>query len=629
VLARESLKNLSGGANAMMPPLRPPLLPLALALFLLALFVSAQQQPQEQPTPPLATAEIREPGNGNGFTFGSAAAPLRLLNLSLFPAATQVPALVVGSQSGSVGGAVYIYPPRECATLDDDPGAFFEPNAAPGLTIARDGVGGFTETYRDNSRFGTAVANLGDLDGDFIEDLAVGVDRTNEVFILNMCEGGANVKSVRRHRGFGGLYGTCIAVVGDVDQDGVQDWVVGARDFTDVHNTAGAVFLQFLRRDGSVKKTIRISNSAGGFESTGFTLLGDSEFGQSCTPFQASPTGPPSVVVSAYKRGHVYVIPLNSSGVGGVVTRLSSPDGKTEFGRDVCQLPDMDADGASELGVVERSTCNGGDCFQIVVYFSRGFPSNYTIISAHEAGAKNHSQTFATCAGVGKFIVGRFDQGVYVIRDTATGNTSALSCPNNDTRVLPSCGPPPPTTFVSVQPVRSSTSPTEAGSEIAVIVVVVVVVVCALLVVAVVVVRRRARGNTSSASDAVKGVELPGVPDDENSRTDQQASGAGPSGGEHITPSEADSSVEYGEFTEAFGEEDKSGVSEDEYAKTPNLERDHEYARTPDLDTDDPPVEYGEFKEVFGEEDGSSEGEYAKTPDLLAKRESEYAKTPA
>jgi cysteine-rich repeat protein len=144
--------------------------------------------------------------------------------------------------------------------------------------------GGFGGTVGQNDFFGGAVARLGDLDGDGIDDLAVGSARDDDggpargaVWILFMNTDGT-VKSEQKisatEGGFSGLlddeddFGVSTSSLGDLDGDGVPDVAVGARDDDDNVSQTGAVWILFLNADGTVKRYQKISAIQGG-------LIGD------------------------------------------------------------------------------------------------------------------------------------------------------------------------------------------------------------------------------------------------------------------------------------------------------------------------------------------------------------------
>ena len=80
------------------------------------------------------------------------------------------------------------------------------------------------------------------------------------------------------------FFGHDIELIGDLDGDGVTDIAVGVPYDNDGANSAGAVYILFLNSDGTVKSSQKISSSEGNFrekleleDSFGFSLskLGD------------------------------------------------------------------------------------------------------------------------------------------------------------------------------------------------------------------------------------------------------------------------------------------------------------------------------------------------------------------
>ena len=131
------------------------------------------------------------------------------------------------------------------------------------------GAGGFVGGLDDHDRFGRAVASLGDLDGDGVADLAVGAPLDDDggpdrgaVWILFL-NADATVKShakISTTQGwFTGLvldgeqFGSSLAAIGDLDGDGIVDLAAGAPFDGDGGPDHGAVWILFLRADGTVR----------------------------------------------------------------------------------------------------------------------------------------------------------------------------------------------------------------------------------------------------------------------------------------------------------------------------------------------------------------------------------------
>ena len=181
-------------------------------------------------------------------------------------------------------------------------------------------------TLGSNFQFGRSVAGLGDLDGDGVSDLAVGVPQDSTggqrhgVIYMLLLNADGTVKSSTRigHETNGGptlsmfaRFGTSMASVGDLDGDGVTDLAVGAREIMHV---------LFMNRDGTAKRSTIIGSDICG----GPTLPDFSEFGNSVANMgDLNGDGVTDLVVGALRddtggrsRGAVWV--LNLAGPPGV-----------------------------------------------------------------------------------------------------------------------------------------------------------------------------------------------------------------------------------------------------------------------------------------------------------------------
>lgn len=181
--------------------------------------------------------------------------------------------------------------------------------------------GGFGGALDDGDTFGSALAALGDIDGDGVGDLAVGAQFDDDgganrgaVWILFL-EADGTVRSEQKisdtSGGFTGWlddedrFGARLEGLGDVDGDGVEDLAVGTWQDDDGGNDRGSVWVLFLRGDGTVKGHQKISDERGEF----FGVLGDAD----------------------------------------------------RFGTDVALIPDLDGDGHRELAVGAELDDDGGD----------------------------------------------------------------------------------------------------------------------------------------------------------------------------------------------------------------------------------------------------------------------------
>jgi len=126
-------------------------------------------------------------------------------------------------------------------------------------------VGGFTGPLDETAGFGSRLARLHDLDGNGVDDLAVGAgdwdDARGALWILLLNADGTVLAEQQISEGVGGFevelpfgntrFGIALAPLGDFDGDGVDDLAVGSEQ-------PAQVWLLMLNRDGTVKSWIEV-----------------------------------------------------------------------------------------------------------------------------------------------------------------------------------------------------------------------------------------------------------------------------------------------------------------------------------------------------------------------------------
>ena len=287
------------------------------------------------------------------------------------------------------------------ALLDDDGGA--DSGAVWILFLRQDGTvktlqkisateGGLSGTLDDGDFFGISVAALGDLDGnadpETVTALAVGAlldddgfSNAGAVWILFLREDGtvkARQKISATEGAFDGplsrddLFSVSVAPLGDLDRDGVPDLAVGAflNDATDAGgnrlNDSGAVWILFLREDGSVKQSNKISAAAGPMSNLlkegdrfGFSIanLGDLDR-DGVTDLAVGAVGDDDGCMDAdgdgatddCRKGAVWLLFLNAQGDVKNPQKISATEGgftgalrdHDDFGASVAALGDLD-----------------------------------------------------------------------------------------------------------------------------------------------------------------------------------------------------------------------------------------------------------------------------------------------
>jgi hypothetical protein len=277
-------------------------------------------------------------------------------------------------------------PDLAVGALGDDDGGLGNQGAVWILFLNADGtvaaeqkisatMGGFGGALSADGNFGSAVAALGDLDGDLAPDLAVGASAddgpgTNQgaAWILFLDTDGtvaAEQKIGEAVGGFGGdldagdSFGVSLALLGDLDLDGNPELAVGARD-----DDEGAVWLLFLNAEGMVASEQKISAATGGFE--GLLEPGD-QFGDSvASPRDLNGDGNPDLAVGAIgdddggtDQGAIWVLFLNADGTVAAELKISATVGGFEgslipgdrFGHSITAIGDLGASGKAHLAV--------------------------------------------------------------------------------------------------------------------------------------------------------------------------------------------------------------------------------------------------------------------------------------
>ena len=139
-----------------------------------------------------------------------------------------------------------------------------------------DTEGNFEGGLDDGDTFGRSIIGLDDLDGDGINELAVGAYKDDDggkdrgaVYILFLNKDGTvkEYQKISDTEGnfegeieFRDYFGRDIDDIGDLDGDGINELAVGVYRNDNGGKDRGAVYILFLNKDGTVKEYQKIPN---------------------------------------------------------------------------------------------------------------------------------------------------------------------------------------------------------------------------------------------------------------------------------------------------------------------------------------------------------------------------------
>lgn len=240
--------------------------------------------------------------------------------------------------------------------------------------------GGFGGNLEQDDQFGSAVAALGDLDGDGITELLVGAPQGGVLtpgfarsWLLFLAADGTVKHEVAYSQGLGGFqetiqesdpFGAAFAPLGDIDGNGALDFAVTHAWGPSSQNSYS--FTLRLKPDGTVKNTLKVGPGLGGYTGTTHPRWGDS----ACGLPDLDGDGIAEYAVGSrgysHETGELVILFPSFNGVlhGQQSIRATNPGGVPAlggftgvvdpgdaFGASLSALGDLDGDGIGELAV--------------------------------------------------------------------------------------------------------------------------------------------------------------------------------------------------------------------------------------------------------------------------------------
>lgn len=312
-----------------------------------------------------------------------------------------VPVIAVGAHGeNSSTGAVYLL------RLNPDGTA----NSV--ATTKIDGSGVNEPSLSAGVQFGYSVANIGDIDGDGVDDLAIGARlhaagpyaSSGGLYVVRMnSDGTAKGSEFVQAAGLetGDYFGASVAGIGDIDGDGINDIAVGAPGDDDGGSARGAAYVVFLNADGTAKGTpAKISQVA---NTTNLDRFGTSVAGLG----DIDGDGNFEVAIGAYgddtggsQRGAVHIVSVSrtgavqgtpvtiANGLGGLPASTLADDDR--FGSEVASIGDLNGDGIPDLaiGAIGDGTSFAG-AFYIVTLNADFTADKVTKVGSNTGGGPN------------------------------------------------------------------------------------------------------------------------------------------------------------------------------------------------------------------------------------------------
>ena len=166
-------------------------------------------------------------------------------------------------------------------------------------------------------------------------------------------------------------FGSSVADIGDLDGDGIRDIAAGAYDDDNGGSSNGAVHIMLMNSNGTVKNTVEINGST----QNGPSLKNNDQFGSSVAGIgDLDGDGVRDIVAGAYgddrggqARGAIHIMLMNSDGtiydtieINGSTQNGPSLNNYDYFGSSVAGIGDLDGDGTRDIAAGAYGDGGGG-----------------------------------------------------------------------------------------------------------------------------------------------------------------------------------------------------------------------------------------------------------------------------
>jgi hypothetical protein len=212
-----------------------------------------------------------------------------------------------------------------------------------------------------SSFFGVSVAGAGDINGDGYSDLVIGAYRSSngefeegKAFVYLGSASGLSTTSAwtAESNQTSSWYGSSVAGAGDLNRDGYDDLVVGARNYDNGQSNEGAAFVYLGSASGPSTSVDWILESDVGSSYFGSSVAGAGDI---------NGDGYSDLLVSAFNyngEGAAFVYTGSASGVSSTPAWIS-PSNPLNFGASAAGAGDINGDGYSDIVVGVYGYSNG------------------------------------------------------------------------------------------------------------------------------------------------------------------------------------------------------------------------------------------------------------------------------